>query len=216
VPDTRATPLAQPVLEPDEVLVESEAIRQRGPEAELGASAFVLEIGFGRAELIMELARARPAQCFLGVEVSRKRVQKAARRIARAGIPNLRVVHATAEYLLERVLRADSVSECWINFPDPWPKKRHHRRRLLRREVLPLLARVLRPGAILHLATDYLPYADSIDGLLAGSELFDNLHAPEPWSRIAPQRCTTAYEQEFLAEGRAIAYFEYKRLEARE
>lgn len=210
---TRAPPLAQPELDPDDVLVESEAIRERGVEAEIGASVHVLEIGFGRAEVIMEMARQRPAQRFLGVEVSRKRVQKAARRVARAGIPNLRVVHATAEYLLERVLRPESVSECWINFPDPWPKKRHHRRRLLRREVVPLLARVLRPGAVLHLATDHLPYAESIDGLLSGSELFDNLHAPDPWSKIAPERCETAYEQEFLAEGRAIAYFEYKRSE---
>lgn len=211
-----APPLVPRGLEPDEVLVESEAIRERGLEASLGASTFVLEIGFGRAELMMELAQARPTQIFLGVEVSRKRVQKAARRVARAGIPNLRVVHASAEYLLERVLPPHSVSECWINFPDPWPKKRHHRRRLVQVEVVPVLARALRPGALLHLATDHAPYAEWIDDALSGSKLFDNLHAPRPWSVQAPERSVTAYEREFLAEGRSIAYFEYARSEARE
>ena len=208
VSDPDSSPLAVPA---DEVLVEAEALRERGLLEVVGAPPVVLEIGFGRAELLMEFAPARPECTFLGVEVSRKRADKAARRIRRAGIENVRVVHATAEYLLERALPERALAEVWINFPDPWPKKRHHKRRLIRPEVVPWLVRALEPGARLHLATDHPGYAEQIAEVLAAAPALSNLHAPERWSTVAPERRRTAYEEEFLAEGRPIAYFEYQR-----
>jgi tRNA (guanine-N7-)-methyltransferase len=192
-----------PFLETERLL---EAI---GPT--LTAEGVVLEIGFGRGEVLMEMARTAPERLFLGVEVSRKRAEKGARRIARAGIRNVRVVHATAEYLLSRVLPERSVSECWINFSDPWPKKRHHKRRLVRSETLCDLARVMRPGAALHVATDHAGYAEWIAEAFVRIDGFGNLHAPAPWSTERPERLGTAYEEEFLAEGRSIAYFDYRR-----
>jgi tRNA (guanine-N7-)-methyltransferase len=211
VSDPGSAPVASPPIAAEDLLVEAEEIRERGLDACLGSPHVVLEIGFGRAEVLIDLGLSRPDRAFLGVEVSRKRAHKAARRLARAGVGNARVVHGTAEYLLERVLPEHSVSECWINFPDPWPKKRHHKRRLIRPDVVPLLARALAAGALLHLATDHEGYAEEIDAVLSASPLFANLHAPEPWSKLAPERRRTAYEEEFLTEGRRIAYFDYRR-----
>jgi tRNA (guanine-N7-)-methyltransferase len=192
-------------------VVEAERLRVQGLEHCLGAPPIVLEIGFGRAELLMDLAEERPEQAFLGVEVSRKRVLKAGRRISRRGLENVRLVNAPAEYLLERVLPASCVSECWINCPDPWPKKRHFKRRLVRRTFLEQLARALVPGALLHISTDHEGYRDWIAEALVGAPDFDNLHAPDRWSSQPPARRETAYEAEWRAEGRSLAYFDYRR-----
>jgi tRNA (guanine-N7-)-methyltransferase len=206
VPDLDPAPLTA-----DEVVVETEALREKGLEACLGSGPVVLEIGFGRGEVLIDLAGSDPGHRYLGVEVSRKRVAKVARRVARAGVRNARLVHAPGEYLLERVLGPGSIDACWINFPDPWPKKRHHKRRLLRREMLDRLARVLRPGARLHAATDHAGYAEWIADAFDAEPAFENRAAPRRWSDERPERRETAYEAEFVAEGRPIAYFEYRR-----
>ena len=192
-------------------MLEAEALREAGLGACFGGRPVVLEIGFGRAELILGLAQADPARGYLGVEVSRKRVAKAARRAEKAGIANLRLVHANAEFMVERVLPPASICECWINFSDPWPKKRHFKRRLFQPEFVARLCTVLEPGAPLHAATDHDGYAAWIDEVLAGAPRLENLCAPRPWSETAPSRPVTAYEAEWLAEGRRIAYFEYRR-----
>ena len=177
----------------------------------VGPPPVVLDIGFGRGEVLIAMGLERPERSLLGVEVSRKRVVKVARRLARAGIRNARLVHGTAEYLLERALAPHSIAECWINFPDPWPKKRHHKRRLVRPDVVIRLARVLEPGGRLHIATDHSGYRDQIAEVMAVAPGFRNLHAPDAWGDKRPERCETGYEAEFLAEGREIAYFAYLR-----
>jgi tRNA (guanine-N7-)-methyltransferase len=174
----------------------------------------VLDIGFGRGEVLIAMGLEHPECSLLGVEVSRKRVRKVARRLERAGVRNARLVHGTAEYLLERVLAPDSIAECWINFPDPWPKKRHHKRRLVRPDILVHLARILEPGGRLHIATDHTGYRDWIAGVMAAAGGLRNLHAPEAWSEKRPERAETGYEAEFVAEGRPIAYFAYGRGDA--
>jgi tRNA (guanine-N7-)-methyltransferase len=193
------------------VALEAEALGEAGLEACFGERPVVLELGFGRAELIQALATADPARGYLGVEVSRKRVAKAARRMGKAGLENVRVVHANAEFVVERALPEASICECWINFSDPWPKKRHFRRRLFQPEFVEGLCVVLAPGAVLHAATDHAGYALWIDDVLRGASRLENLAAPRQWTGSAPARPTTAYEAEWLAEGRRIAYFEYRR-----
>ena len=192
-------------------LVEGEPLRSLGLEELLGRASVVLELGFGRGELLMDLAEASPETRFLGVEVSRIRVLKVARRIERRGLTNCFVLHAPAEYALERLLPPGSVSECWICCPDPWPKKRHHKRRLIQRPLLERLHRTLTPGAILHVSTDDPGYTGWMTAVFAQCEGFENLHAPEPFSRQRPARRATAYEEEWVAKGREIAYFDYRR-----
>lgn len=192
-------------------LLEAEELLQLGPEKCVGQGPLVLEIGFGRAELIMDQAEQSSEQRFLGVEVSRKRVIKAARRVQKRGIGNVRLICAPAEYLLERALPPACVHECWINCPDPWPKKRHFKRRLIQEPLIELLTRALRPGALLHLSTDHEGYAGWIDERLGRAQGLENLHHPRPWSGQRPARGQTAYEAEWLAEGRSIVYFDYRR-----
>jgi tRNA (guanine-N7-)-methyltransferase len=192
-------------------LLEGEALRTTGPAVLLGSASLVLEIGFGRGELLMGLAEAHPDRTFLGVEVSRKRAQKVARRIERRGLANCFVLHAPAQYALERLLPPGCVAECWICCPDPWPKKRHHKRRLIQTPFLELLARALAPGATLHVSTDDPGYADWMAEAFAKTRGLENQHAPEHFSRQTPARPATAYEAEWVALGREIAYFDYRR-----
>jgi len=197
-----------PALAP---VVSAETLRERGLRACLGAEQVVLELGFGRAELLLELAALHPKRVYLGVEVSRKRVLKAGRRAEKRGLGNVFMIHAPAEYVLERVLPAGSVEEVWVNCPDPWPKKRHWRRRLIQAPLVELLARALEPGAILHIATDHEGYRDWIAAVMAAQSAFHSLHAPEAFVATRPERRETAYEAEWRAEGRTMAYFDYRR-----
>ena len=95
-----------------------------------GQPDLVVEIGFGRGEFLLESARDQPNRCFLGIDLSYKRVLKFARRLALTEVTNIRLVEALAENVIEEALPAGGVSEFWVNFPDPWPKARHARRRL--------------------------------------------------------------------------------------
>jgi tRNA (guanine-N7-)-methyltransferase len=174
------------------------------------ATKVVLELGFGRGELLLDLAEAAPARVFVGVEISRKRVEKVAKRAEKRGLANVLLLHAPAEYALERVLPPGCVDECWINCPDPWPKKRHWRRRLVQPALVERLAAALGPGALLHIATDHPGYRDWIAEVMAAQRQFVSLHAT-PWSESPPARRETAYEAEWRAEGRALAYFDYRR-----
>jgi tRNA (guanine-N7-)-methyltransferase len=143
-----------------------------------------VDLGFGRGELLLDLAGAEPGGAFLGVEYSHKRVLKLARRLAHpAAQPPAGC--ATAEAIVEDRLPEGFVSAFWINFPDPWPKKRHHRRRLIQPAFVRQLARRLAPGGTLHVATDHGGYAEAIAEVLAAEPLLENLHAPAGCARRA-------------------------------
>jgi tRNA (guanine-N7-)-methyltransferase len=176
--------------------------------------SLVVEIGFGRGEFLMALAEAEPKTAFLGVEYSFKRTLKLARRIARTPLRNIRLLAAPAERVLHELLRDASVSDFWINYPDPWPKKRHAKRRLLQPKLAELLARRLVPDGLLHVATDHPDYAEWIDGVLCGVCPLENCYAPDRYRREVPGRPPTAYELEWRALGRPLHYFEYRRRHA--
>jgi tRNA (guanine-N7-)-methyltransferase len=192
-------------------IVGGEELRERGPVQMLGAARIALELGFGRGELLLDLAEADPKRVFLGVEIRRLRVEKVARRAEKRGLANVFLLHAPAQYALERVLPRSCVDECWINCPDPWPKKRHWRRRLVQAPLVALLADAMAPDALLHISTDHPGYRDWIAEVMAAQTAFVNLHAPAPWSDAPPPRRETAYEAEWRGAGRALAYFDYRR-----
>ncbi len=170
-----------------------------------------VDLGFGRGELLLDLASGEPDAALLGVEYSFKRVLKLARRLARTKLRNVRLVCDTAEAIVGDRLAEGSVHAFWVNFPDPWPKKRHHRRRLLQPAFVHLLARRLEPGGLLHAATDHEGYAEAIAEVLAGEPLLENLHAPAAFRSEPPPRSATAYELEWRAQGRECRYFAYRR-----
>jgi tRNA (guanine-N7-)-methyltransferase len=191
------------------------ALRDPGPDGIFPARlsrplALVVDVGFGRGELLQELARADPESALLGIEVSSKRVLKMARRLAKTQLDNVRLVQATAESAVAE-LAPSSVQGFWVNFPDPWPKKRHHRRRLLQPDFVRALGERLLPGGFLEVATDHVEYAEWIDAVLSAEPRLDNRAAPLAFRREPPARAPTAYELEWRAQGRPAHYFSYRR-----
>ena len=191
-------------------------VREKGWEAlfapELAPPfALVVEIGFGRGEFLLDLAARAPALAHLGVEYSGKRVLKMARRLARLELCNVRLLHAPAEQVLRELLAPGSVSAFWINFPDPWPKKRHQRRRLVQAPFVHELTARLAAGGSLHVATDHAGYAEQIDAVLGGEPGLANAFAPARFLREVPGRMRTAYELEWRAEGRPLHFWHYRR-----
>ena len=196
--------------------VEFELLREAGVAAAFAPDVpaplpLVVEIGFGRGEFLLALAAEHPEQAFLGVEYSFKRVLKMARRLARLGAPNVRLLQARGEDAVRELLPEASVRAFWINFPDPWPKLRHRRRRVLQPPLVRELALRLVPGGELHVATDDADYAEQIDAALAGEPLLENALAPARFLREVPGRRATAYELEWRAEGRPLHFWTYRR-----
>jgi len=171
----------------------------------------VLEIGFGRGEFQLALAERAPDVAHVGVEISRKRVLKQARRLAKSELANVRLVHGTGEQAVAELFGPASLEAVWINFSDPWPKKRHHRRRLVQAPLVAAIADRLVPGGLLHVATDDVPYAEHIDAVLAAEPRLANAFAPARWLPEVEGRTPTAYELEWRAEGRPLHFFVYRR-----
>jgi tRNA (guanine-N7-)-methyltransferase len=133
-----------------------------------------LEIGFGNGEHLLERARAQAQQNFLGVEVHRPGVGHLLLAAAADSLTNLRVIAHDAVEVLEQQIPPASLAEVQLLFPDPWPKKRHHKRRLVQGAFARLLAERLVPGGQLHVATDWEPYAQDMLVVLNGCDLLRN------------------------------------------
>jgi len=170
-----------------------------------------VDIGFGRGEFLIDAARKEPTRAFVGIERSYKRVLKMARRLARFGIENVRIVEGTAERAIHELFPKKSISTAWINFPDPWPKARHARRRLVQPAFVAELTARLAPGGLLHLATDDPEYAEQFAEVLAAAHGLENVFAPDRYRNHFTGRIRTAYELEWLAQGRSFHYFTYRR-----
>jgi len=119
-----------------------------------------LEIGFGNGESLVALASEHPERDFLGIEVHRPGVGHLLLRIEELGLRNLRVICRDAVEVLERCIPEASLDEVLLYFPDPWPKKRHHKRRIVQPGFVALVASRLRPGGVFCMATDWEPYAE--------------------------------------------------------
>ena len=172
----------------------------------------VVEVGFGRGEFLLESARDRPDRCFLGIDLSYKRVLKFARRLARTEVTNIRLVEARAESVIQEALRVGGVSEFWVNFPDPWPKERHARRRFFQPANMARLCDRLRLAGRLIAVTDDVLYAEQIHLVLGAEPGLVNVY-PRDWLDANPGRRQTAYEREWRAEGRRMHFFEYRKRE---
>jgi tRNA (guanine-N7-)-methyltransferase len=137
-------------------------------------AACTLEIGFGNGEHLLERALAQPDHDFLGVEVHRPGIGHLLLAAANAGVPNLRVIAHDAIEVLRQQIAPASLNEVQLLFPDPWPKKRHHKRRIVQQEFVALVASRLGSGGRLHLATDWEPYAEEMLRVLNDCGLLAN------------------------------------------
>jgi len=132
----------------------------------------VMEIGFGDGEVLLSMAARYPEQDFLGVEVHEPGVGHCLLGVEEAGLQNVRLIREDAMVVLQDWLAPACLDRVNLFFPDPWPKKRHHKRRLVQPAFLALVAVRLKPGGLLHMATDWAPYAEHIDEVMAASADF--------------------------------------------
>jgi tRNA (guanine-N7-)-methyltransferase len=174
-----------------------------------------VDIGSGQGEFLTELARRNPGDAFVGVEISFKRVLKLARRLARSEVRNIRLVGVDAGWVVREAFEDDSVSVFWINFPDPWPRRRHQPRRLIEPRFVRDLARKLTAGGSLRVATDHSGYAEAVESVLVGERLLENVSAPAAYRCERPDTIRTAYQRAWNAHGRSCRFFHYRRVEPR-
>jgi len=146
----------------------------------------VLEIGFGMGETTAQIAHERMQENFLGVEVFNAGVGAMLQRIEEGGLQNVRLIQHDAVEVLRTMIAPASLAGVHVFFPDPWPKKRHHKRRLIQPDFVALLVSRMRSGAYLHCATDWEHYAEQMLTVLSAEPLLENTcagFAPRPISR---------------------------------
>ena len=182
---TRAQQRAVEALTPKYGIAYAEAVIDA--RAVFGRDApLVVEIGSGMGESTLEIAKADPATDFIAIEVHAPGIGSLLRGIEAAGLTNLRVIRHDALDVLEHMIADGSLAGIHLFFPDPWPKKRHHKRRIVQPAFAALAARKLAPGGLLHAATDWPDYAEHILAVLSAEPLLENTaagYAPRPETR---------------------------------
>jgi len=160
----------------------------------------VLEIGFGGGEHLVAQATAHPDQRFIGVEPFLNGVASCLRHIEESGAQNIRLHQGDARDVIARLPDA-SLDRVYILFPDPWPKLRHHKRRLIQPEFLHKLARVMKPGAELRFATDWANYAAwTLEHITRDARFAWTAERAEDWRNAWPGHVTTRYEAKKLGD----------------
>jgi tRNA (guanine-N7-)-methyltransferase len=174
------------------------------------AAPRVLEIGFGMGATTAEIAAARPADDFLGVEVHEPGVGALLKLIGEQELANIRIVQHDAVEVLEQMIAPDSLDGVHIYFPDPWHKARHHKRRLIQPKFVALLVSRLKSGGYLHLATDWQNYAEQMLEVLSAEPALENTadagYAPRP-----DYRPVTKFERRGLKLGHGVWDLVFKR-----
>ncbi len=158
-----------------------------------------VDLGCGKGRFLMARARHHPDRNFLGVDRLFVRLQRLDRRILRANLPNLRLLRIENDYATQHLLSPCSVAVFYVFFPDPWPKRRHHRKRLFTPEFLAHARQALMPGGIIHVATDHADYAEQIFKLFARDPAF------EPAAIFTPSdEERTDFECHYVGQGHPI------------
>jgi len=164
----------------------------------------ILEIGFGMGETTAAIAHAHPENDYLGLEVHTPGVGALLKRIAELGLSNVRLIQHDAVEVLQHMIAPATLDGVHIFFPDPWPKKRHHKRRLIQAPFLALLALRMKAGATLHLATDWEDYALQILEVLRAEPALRNEDAGDGFSNCSDTRPETKFEARGLRLGHRV------------
>lgn len=175
----------------------------------------VLEIGFGMGEATAQMAAADPDTGILAVDVHTPGQGNLLNLADRTGLTNVRVANGDAIILLREMLPADSLDGLRVYFPDPWPKKRHHKRRLIQPEFLDLVATRLKPGAVVHCATDWEPYAEQMLEVLTAHPDFENTRADGGFAPRPEFRPLTRFEGQGLDKGHVVNDLLFRRVQHR-
>jgi tRNA (guanine-N7-)-methyltransferase len=164
-----------------------------------------VELGSGDGSFLLTFAALHPERNFIGVERLMGRIKKLDKKGRRMGLHNLRGVRIESVYFLQYLLPPGSVDELHIYFPDPWPKKKHHKNRLINERFPTLARRVLAPNGLVHLRTDDADYYEQMLDVFAKAAGFEKGDTPEELLTIQ-----TDFEQDFQAEGKATNSVSYQ------
>jgi len=165
-------------------------------------SAVIAEVGFGMGETTASIASQNPANDYLAIEVHSPGVGSLLRQIDAGGLANIRIVQHDAVEVMRDMVPAGSLAAIHVFFPDPWPKKRHHKRRLLQPAFVELAASRLAPGGLLHVATDWQEYADQVLEVLRATPGLVN--TAEGFADRPAWRPETKFERRGLKLGHAV------------
>jgi tRNA (guanine-N7-)-methyltransferase len=171
-----------------------------------GASLEV-DLGCGKGRFLAAKAKQNPGVNYLGVDRLLVRLRKADKKANRLALTNLRLLRVEVSYAVEHLLPKDSVSVCYIFFPDPWPKRRHHRRRLINDAFINSLNRAMRPGGRIHIATDHENYIEEIRECFRRHEEFKNASILVP-----TEEEQTEFERIFVSNGESIGRCSYAKV----
>jgi tRNA (guanine-N7-)-methyltransferase len=172
-----------------------------------------IEIGCGRGMFIIKRALENPAINFLGVEKSARFFRMLKERVVKSGAHNIRIMRTEAAYLMKKFVPANSVQAVHVYFPDPWPKKRHRKRRLVNGSFFESVARVLLPGGLLFFATDFQDYFDEIIAMAPSCRTLTKESNEKLSSQdVDPDTAATTYERKYLMQGRVIYRAVYKKI----
>jgi len=172
----------------------------------------ILEIGFGSGQSLLETAKANPESDFIGIETYLPGIGALILGVEIEGLQNLRVYYADAVEVLQQCIPAESLSGIQLFFPDPWPKRKHHKRRLIQPEFIKLVTEKLQKEGVLHLATDWEHYGKQMMQVLSGEHSLKNLAGNLQFAERSKQRpIVTKFEQRGLKCDRVIWELQFAR-----
>jgi tRNA (guanine-N7-)-methyltransferase len=194
-----------PLIVDSELRVDPDRAVERIDWAEVfGAEGPVeIEIGIGKGRFLLAAAELRPDVLHFGIEWANKYLRIAETRTAKRGLENVRFARVDAREMVHHAVPSESVRVYYVFYPDPWPKKRHHKRRFFRPDTVEHLARTLVPGGYVHAATDHVDYWEAIEEVMDGNAAFERL--PEFGGEEFPMPFDgplTNYEAKYGIEGR--------------
>lgn len=168
------------------------------------ARPVILEIGFGMGHSLLAQAEAQPEMNFLGIEVHQAGIGSVVSGIQAKQLTNIRLIDHDAVEILKAGVHDASLHGVQIFFPDPWPKKRHHKRRLVQASFVQLLRAKLQTGGFIHCATDWQPYAEDMLATLQQATWLDNVSPSQTYIERPDSRAVTKFEQRGLSLGHGI------------
>ena len=170
-----------------------------------------IEVGVGNSPFLIEVASRESDYNYLGLEYSHKRVIKFLKKVKLAGLENIRMLHLNSDLLFSDYISPAGIEHLFVNFPDPWPKRRHGKKRFIARERLGAALELLAPGGGFSLRTDSREYALEARENLEANEQLENLRPDTDWAPEPLYPFETPYEIKFKAQGLRIYYFEYQK-----
>lgn len=174
----------------------------------------ILEIGFGNGEALAAAAAAHPEKSYLGIEVHRPGAGSLLRRLETQDLHNVRVMLGDAKEVLEQRVADASLTGVHLFFPDPWPKKRHHKRRLVQPDFTALVTHKLVPGGHFHLATDWLDYAEHMKMVLSQTPGLVEVSEPGRLAALTGDRPPTRFERRGRRLGHTVCDLLFQRIAA--